>query len=195
MTAEADVKSAETPAGVTVAKSEKVEQLNKTESLIHELREEAKNYRLKHKATKSEFELYKNESSEKLNALESEKQNLTNEISKLTSYERKIVESELKTQAVLAGIKDVDLIKLIDISDVKLGEDGDVNVDALKQAVNGLKETKPFLFGEDKKSSTSTNANFGVKKESAGFSALSLNDEEYRESKRVFIQETKRRNS
>ena len=183
MTAEADIKSTATPEGVASAKSEKVEQLNKTESLIHELREEAKNYRLKHKATKSEFELYKNEINEKINALESEKERLNIEVSKLTSYERKLVESELKTQAVLAGIKDVDLIKLIDVSDVKLSEDGAVNVDSLKQAVLSLKETKPFLFGEEKKYSTSSNAIFGSTKESAKFDALKVDEKEYQERK------------
>lgn len=192
MTAEADVKSAETPEGVAVTKSEKTEQLNKTESLIHELREEAKNYRLKHKATKSEFELYKNEVEEKIKALNAEKETLSTEINKLSSYERKLIESELKTQAVLAGIKDVDLIKLIDISDVKLSEDGVVNSELLTQAVSQLKETKPFLFGDERKASTSTNATFGVKKESPGFSALNLSDEEYNENKRVFLQEIKR---
>lgn len=193
MTAEADIKSAQTPEGVQAAKSEKIEQVNKTESLIHELREEAKNFRLKNKATKSEFDLYKNETEEKIKALIVEKEKLTSEINKLNTYERKIVESELKTQAVLAGIKDVDLIRLIDISELKLSEDGKVDSEALSNAVSSLKESKPFLFGDEKKSSTSTNAKFGVKKESSGFSALSLSDDEYEENKRVFIQETKRK--
>lgn len=187
MTAEADTSSTATSEDVASAKNEKVSQLNKTDSLIHELREEAKNYRLKHRATKSEFELYKNEVSEKLNVLETEKERLNSEISKLTSYESKIVQSELKTQAVLAGIKDVDLIKLIDVSDVKLSEDGTVNIDALMQAVTNLKEKKPFLFGEEKRSSTSSNANFGAKKEVVKFDALTADEKEYQERKSRFI--------
>mgnify|MGYP006366994169 FL=1 len=157
MTAEAGEVTPKADATVTPATSS-----NNSDGLIKELREEAKNYRLKHKAAKSELDLYKLETEEKIKKTEEEKSTYQKQLEKYQGYNQRIVNTELKTEAVLAGIKDPDLIKLIDTKDIKVDDDGVVDIAALKTAINDLKQSKPFLFGEEKKSSTSSNAKTGT---------------------------------
>nr|DAS17635.1 MAG TPA: minor structural protein [Caudoviricetes sp.] len=73
-------------------------------------------------------------------------------------YEQYKVESDSKlqqinkTNAIALALKDVKahdsdvLMKLIDIDKIELGEDGKPKLD---EVVNGLRETKPFLFEQE----------------------------------------------
>lgn len=186
MTAEAGETTPKTAEAGTGEKS--ISTATNSDGLIKELREEAKNYRLKHRAAKSELDLYKLEVEEKLKKTEEEKTSYQTQLEKYKTYNERIINTELKTEAVLAGIKDADLIKLIDTKDIKISEDGIVDAEALKTAVQKLKETKPFLFGEEKKSSTSSNAKTGTTSASKFVvDATKMSDEEYAKSKRELL--------
>ena len=183
MTAEAGEVTPKADATVTPATSS-----NNSDGLIKELREEAKNYRLKHKAAKSELDLYKLETEEKIKKTEEEKSTYQKQLEKYQGYNQRIVNTELKTEAVLAGIKDPDLIKLIDTKDIKVDDDGVVDIAALKTAINDLKQSKPFLFGEEKKSSTSSNAKTGTSSNVKTVAdATKMTDEEYARNKRELL--------
>jgi hypothetical protein len=59
--------------------------------------------------------------------------------------------AELKGEAVKAGLVDLDQLKLLDVASIKLAADGKIEgADAL---FKGLKETKPYLFGQQNNSS------------------------------------------
>jgi len=160
---------------------------SKSMEMIRELREEAKANRLKHKAVKSEFDLYKSEVDSKIKTIESEKETLNSRVQKLTSFEKRIVEAEVKTEAVLFGIKDTDLIKLIDIEDIKISEDGSIDREVVKNKISELKEKKPFLFGEEKRTLTSTNSSIKNSPENKKPDALAMTDSEYSEAKKRLL--------
>lgn len=64
----------------------------------------------------------------------------------------RVIRAELKAAAIAAGMVDLDGLKLLDLSGVKLSESGDIEgADALFAAA---KTAKPYLFG-DKSSTTS----------------------------------------
>jgi hypothetical protein len=66
--------------------------------------------------------------------------------------EQRIIRAELKAHAVKAGIVDIDGLKLVDLSGVKLDDNGEVvGADAL---IESLKKAKPYLFGSPQSSST-----------------------------------------
>lgn len=68
--------------------------------------------------------------------------------------EQRIIRAELKAIAIKAGIVDLDGLKLVDLTSVKLNEQGEVEgADAL---IDGLKKAKPYLFGTPGSSSTAT---------------------------------------
>ncbi len=56
----------------------------------------------------------------------------------------RLVQAELKAEALRAGIVDLDGLKLIDLSHVKLGADGEV--EGGTALIAGLKRAKPWLF-------------------------------------------------
>jgi hypothetical protein len=59
--------------------------------------------------------------------------------------EQRILRAELKSEAIRAGMVDLDGIKLADLSSVKLDPAGDVTGAA--DAIKALRKTKPWLFG------------------------------------------------
>ncbi|XRD81792.1 phage scaffolding protein [Dyella halodurans] len=68
--------------------------------------------------------------------------------------DQRIIRAELKAVAIKAGIVDLDGLRLVDLKDVKLNDDGEVEgADAL---IEGLKKAKPYLFGAPASSSTAT---------------------------------------
>jgi hypothetical protein len=69
-----------------------------------------------------------------------------------TAAHERIVRAELKAEALRAGMVDLDGLKLVDASKVKLGENGEVQgADTL---MRDLKRGKPWLFGAASSSST-----------------------------------------
>lgn len=67
------------------------------------------------------------------------------------AHER-IVRAELKAEAVRAGMVDLDGLKLLDASHVKLGANGEV--DGAAALMRDLRRSKPWLFGGASSSST-----------------------------------------
>jgi hypothetical protein len=63
----------------------------------------------------------------------------------------RIVRAELKVEAVRAGIVDLDGLKLLDLKDLQLSDDGEVANAA--QLVAHLRRAKPWLFGGTSSSS------------------------------------------
>ncbi len=67
--------------------------------------------------------------------------------------EHRLIRAELKAEAVRAGILDLDGLKLVDTSGVKLNETGDV--EGAPQIIAQLRQAKPWLFGSASSSSSS----------------------------------------
>jgi len=144
---------------------------------ISDLREESKNERLKAKEKEALLESTKRELEEKLS---SERVSYQEELSKARQDK---LTAKLETAAVAAGIRDLDLIKLVDSSLIKVGEDGSIR--GINEAIEALKETKPFLFGEEKKSSSTANPTSPKPSKNAvlDFSSMSAQDfKNYRNS-------------
>jgi len=113
---------------------------------VSEVREEAKTWRLKAQGSEATIK----EQAEKIAAAEA----AANE--RVTAAEKaandRVLRAELKAVAVKAGIVDMDALKLLDLSKVKLNEDGTIEgADALFEEA---KKSKPYLFGEPSTSST-----------------------------------------
>lgn len=68
--------------------------------------------------------------------------------------EARIVQAELKAEAIRAGIVDPDGLKLLDTSNTKLNKDGDV--EGASVLIAELKRAKPWLFGGLSSSSSSS---------------------------------------
>lgn len=109
-------------------------------------------WREKYKVTKQELEASKA-------ASEKEKREIASKVEatvkEKTQLEQKWVEAELKAEATAAGLKDLDLTKLIDVSGVKINEG---RIEGLKEAIESFKTKKPEYFGNNKLSSSSSNA-------------------------------------
>jgi hypothetical protein len=57
----------------------------------------------------------------------------------------RLVRAELKAEAVRAGMVDLDGLKLLDVTGIKLAENGEV--EGAKTIMQDLKRAKPWLFG------------------------------------------------
>jgi hypothetical protein len=68
----------------------------------------------------------------------------------------RLVQAELKAEAIRAGMVDLDGLKLLDLAEVKLTETGEVAEAA--QVLAKLKRAKPWLFGGAMSSSAAANA-------------------------------------
>lgn len=93
-----------------------------------------------------------------------------------TEAEARIIRAEIKAAALAAGMVDLDGLKLLDLSAVKLDEAGEVTVpdgffDAARQA-------KPYLFGAT--STTSTPGRPPPPNTPAAKKATEMSDEEWR---------------
>ena len=67
----------------------------------------------------------------------------------------RILQAELKAHALKAGLVDLDGLKLADLSKVKLNDKGEV--EGADDLFKGLKESKPYLFGQSGNTSTPNN--------------------------------------
>jgi uncharacterized membrane protein YqiK len=96
-----------------------------------------------------------------------------------TAANERVIQAELRTAATAAGMRDLDGLKLADLSSVKLNDKGEVEgADALLAA---LKEGKPYLFGEPPKSTT-TNVSTQTPKpaDTVTKKASEMTEDEYR---------------
>jgi hypothetical protein len=70
-----------------------------------------------------------------------------------TTTTARLIRAELKAEAVRAGMVDLDGLKLIDIANLKLDEEG--NVGGAADLMRQMRRAKPWLFGGASTSSTS----------------------------------------
>jgi hypothetical protein len=116
-------------------------------------------------AQKDEF--YTNQMNEKLSEAKS-------------SYMKELTFAKLEAEAIREGIVDADIVKIIDISGIKLSEEG--KIQGIKEAVEKFKKEKPSLF---KKIESSTYSKEPPKPnaEASNIDVRSMSPEEYKKHK------------
>jgi hypothetical protein len=68
---------------------------------------------------------------------------------------QRLIHAELKVAALQAGIVDLDALKLLDTSSVKLNAAGDI--EGAKELFDKARQAKPHLFGKDKTAKHTSN--------------------------------------
>lgn len=116
---------------------------------VRELRAEAKEWREKFQALKTENATLKQAADQAAKDAEGKVQAAEKAASD------RILQSELKAHAIKAGLVDLDALKLADLSKVKLNDKGDV--EGADELFKTLKESKPYLFGQAGNTSTPNN--------------------------------------
>ena len=96
--------------------------------------------------------------------------------------EARLIRAELKTEAIRAGMVDLDGLKLIDTSRITLNSDGEV--DGLVELMLRLKRNKPWLFGGSSSSSASTPPPTQPPRQK---SATEMTDAEYRTAREALL--------
>jgi hypothetical protein len=98
----------------------------------------------------------------------------------------RIVKAELKVEAVRAGMIDLDGLKLIELSSLKLNDKGEV--DGASELMVQLKRAKPWLFG---RGFTSSSANTPPAQPPRQKLASEMTVEEYREARAALLRRHK----
>ncbi len=100
---------------------------------------------------------------------------LSEELTKLKSeFQSRLVTANLRTEAVVAGMIDLDGLKLVDLASIRL--DNDDKVIGGRKLMEELRRNKPWLFSAASSSSVSVApASQPVRQKTA----LEMNDEEY----------------
>ena len=100
---------------------------------------------------------------------------ISQDVAKLHSdYQSRLVLANLRTEAVQAGMVDLDGLKLVDLSSIRLGNDD--RVVGARKLMDDLRRNKPWLFGAASSSSAAiAPASQPVRKKTA----LEMSDEEY----------------
>ena len=108
---------------------------------------------------------------------------LTVEIAKLRAdFQSRLIAANLRTEAVQAGMIDLDGLKLVNFSDAQLGPDD--KVVGSRQLMDELRRQKPWLFGAASSSSAAaTPASQPVRRKSA----LEMTNEEYAAARAALI--------
>jgi hypothetical protein len=98
--------------------------------------------------------------------------------------EARLLHSELKADAIRAGMIDLDGIKLIDTNGLRINERGEV--DGGSSLMNELKKSKPWLFSVSSPSSSSAShvPQAQVPRQKA---VLEMTDAEYRAAKAALV--------
>jgi hypothetical protein len=89
-------------------------------------------------------------------------------------YQSRLVVANLRTEAVRAGMVDLDGLRLIDISSVRLGNDD--KIIGGRKLMDDLRRTKPWLFGVTSSSSAAVAPTSQPVRQKT---ALEMTDEEY----------------
>ncbi|MDR3736043.1 MAG: hypothetical protein P4L10_10970 [Acidobacteriaceae bacterium] len=113
---------------------------------VRELREENKGWRLK----ASEHETAAKAALEAVEKVKVEAEAKVTEAT--TSAQARVIRAEIKAAAIKAGMIDLDGLKMLDLSGIKLNEAGDV--EGAEALLDAAKKAKPYLFGDAKTSST-----------------------------------------
>lgn len=113
---------------------------------VRELREENKGWRLK---------AHEQEQAAK-SAAEAAQKAVDESAAKVaeahTSATQRVIRAEMKAAAIKAGLVDLDALQMLDLSSVKLDENGEVT--GADDVLAAAKKAKPYLFGDAKTSST-----------------------------------------
>ena len=109
---------------------------------------------------------------EKIDAIQTEKEDLRK------SAEQRIIHSELRVEAMRAGIIDLDGLKFIDSNGLVLRDDG--SIPGCTALISELKFSKPWLF---RTTSSSSLAKVPLSKPVQMKHATEMTDSEYREAK------------
>ncbi len=110
---------------------------------------------------------------------ETEPNEAGDDVAKLQSdFRSRLIAANLRTEAVRAGMVDLDGLKLVDLSGVDLDENDKV-IDGGKLMAD-LRRAKPWLFG---RASSSSAAVAPVSKPIKQKSAMEMSDEEYAAAK------------
>lgn len=113
--------------------------------------------------------------SEQGDALDEQPGSESEDIVKLRNeFQSRLVAANLRTEAVRTGMIDLDGLKLIDISTVRLGNDD--KIIGGRKLMEDLKRTKPWLFGV---ASSSSAAIAPTSQPVRPKTALEMTDEEY----------------
>lgn len=94
----------------------------------------------------------------------------------------RLVRSELKAEAIRAGIIDLDCLQLVDVSSVVVGDDNEIP--PLAHLVSDLRRRKPWLFGGGFSSSS---AGTPAAKSASEKLATEMTDEEYRAARAALL--------
>lgn len=94
----------------------------------------------------------------------------------------RVIRAEMKSEAIRAGMVDLDGLKLLDLSRMSLGEDGEVQGGS--QAIAQLKRAKPWLFGSTSSSSAATPPPALPTRPKL---ATEMTDEEYRDARSALL--------
>ncbi len=78
--------------------------------------------------------------------------NLGDVVAEVAALRARLVQAELRTEAVRAGMVDLDGVRLLDASGLMLGPDG---VEGAAELVARMRDAKPWLFGRGGASSSS----------------------------------------
>ena len=139
-------------------------------------------WKTQYKSAKEELEAIKLKS-------DSEKQELSSKFDSTAKeksmFEQKYIEAEVKAHAVAAGIKDMEFVKLIDKGEIKLDEKG--NIVGVNEAITALKTRKPDWFGSEKKTSSSTNADFANSSNKQPLDARSMSKDDWKKNKPSYM--------
>lgn len=141
-------------------------------------------WRSKYKSKNAEFEDFKNLS---LKEKEDLLTKVNTENQRRSQMENQLIDAKIEAIAVSAGLKDIELIKLIDKKDIKLSENGEVV--GINEAITAFKARKPEYFGSEKRVSTSSNAavNTGTNVKPQSKNAWDLTKDDWKANKSRYM--------
>lgn len=101
-----------------------------------------------------------------------------------SSAQGRLVRAELKVEAVRAGIVDLDGLRLLEIADARVGENGEVENAA--EMVAQLRRAKPWLFSAGSSSSAASAPRAQPLRQK---SATEMTDDEYRAARAALLKQ------
>jgi len=118
-----------------------------------------------------------------IDELRSRAEELERQLSKLQQEaEVRLIMSELKAEAIRAGIVDLDGLRLVDTSSIKISRDGEVSGAAT--LITELRRRKPWLFSS---ASSSSAAGVPAAQPPRQKTALEMSEEEYRSARAALL--------
>ena len=149
---------------------------------VEEIRKEAGDYRIR---AKQEAEKVEN-LQKALDARNAEIETVKQETEKAAN--ERVLRAELKAIAIKEGMVDLDGLKLLDLSTVKIGENGEI--EGAEALFKTAKESKPYLF----KTTTTTTSTEPKPKEgdSKPKNAMEMTAEEYKAARSALASTTRR---